>query len=230
MRIFKRMVSLLFLLFFFGGAGFIAGFYTKSYFYPGESNSIDKESALHIDLPQISSVPDEFNKSEVISEDALAYGLSLATGALEETLCVDTKYLIQEIDLRSGEVEEMATKLPIQYVGMNREQFMESMSTYQTSPPLSEVERGFKQLEVHSFSREQVVVKMYYEFIQPTHCYYIAAYDNRVVVYLEDKKTVYIDTGIPLDSLPEEIRTKVINMYCVEDESILFGFLENYTS
>ena len=99
MRIFKRMVSLLFLLFFFGGAGFIAGFYTKSYFYPGESNSIDKESALHIDLPQISSVPDEFNKSEVISEDALAYGLSLATGALEETLCVDTKYLIQEIDL-----------------------------------------------------------------------------------------------------------------------------------
>ena len=71
---------------------------------------------------------------------------------------------------------------------------------------------------------------MYYEYIQPTPCFYIAAYDNRVVVYLEDKKTIYIDTGIPLDSLPEELKMMVINMYKIEDESILFGFRENYTS
>ncbi len=230
MGFYRKMMGVILIGGLFAGAGFLVGFQTHSYFYPGTKGMEPNEHQMHIDLPAPSANLPENPSGGGLSEDAKAYGIALTTATSEETLCVDTKYLLQEVDLRSGRTEETVSKLPIQYVGMNREQFLEAMNTYQVSPPLQEMERGFQQLEVSAFSREQVTVKMYYEYIQPTPCFYVAAYDNRVVVYLEDKKTIYIDTGIPLDSLPEELKMMVINMYKIEDESILFGFLENYTS
>ena len=56
------------------------------------------------------------------------------------------------------------------------------------------------------------------------------AYDNKVIVYLEDKKTVYIETGILLDSLPGEIQQSIMEMMWIENEEKLYNFLENYSS
>ena len=83
---------------------------------------------------------------------------------------------------------------------------------------------------VLSFSRERVVVQMNYKYVQPSSSFYLAAYDNKVIVYLEDKKTVYIETGILLDSLPGEIQQSIMEMMWIENEEKLYNFLENYSS
>ena len=54
--------------------------------------------------------------------------------------------------------------------------------------------------------------------------------DNYVVVYLEDKQTVYMDTDILLKDLPEELQFEIIQMMYIPDEETLFNFLENYSS
>lgn len=147
-----------------------------------------------------------------------------------ETLCVDTEYVLEETDVENGSVVETVGRLPDKYIGLDREQFLTAMEHYEMFPPLSELERGFVNLEVLSFSREKVVVQMNYSYVQPGNSFYLAVRDNEVVVYLEDMETVYINTGIELSSLPEEIQQEIIQMIWMDNEESLYHFLENYSS
>ena len=104
------------------------------------------------------------------------------------------------------------------------------MDIYESFPPLSEQQRGFVGLEVVSFSRERVVVQMNYQYIQPSAGFYLTAYDNMVRVYLEDMQTVYIETEIRVDLLPEDLQQQIIQMMWVENQKELYNFLENYSS
>lgn len=147
-----------------------------------------------------------------------------------DTLCVDTQYVLEEMDILNHTVVENTLRLPSKYVGMNREQFLQAMDIYEMSPPLSELERGFIGLEVLTFSRDRVVIQMNYKYVQPTDSFYLAVYNNRVVVYLDDMKTIYIETEIELDSLPEDVQQDIMGMMWVENEETLYDLLESYSS
>lgn len=195
-----------------------------------KQGTTEQESALKEPVGQVSNQeesPGEKTASGIreMEEDAFREAASSS-----ETLSVDTKYVLEETDVLTHSVVETTWRLPGKYVGMNREQFLEAMEVYEAFPPLSEMERGFVSLEVLSFSRERVVVRMNYKFVQPSASFYIAVYDNNVIVYLEDKETVYIETDIRLDALPEELQQSIMQMMWVEDQEKLYDFLENYSS
>lgn len=168
----------------------------------------------------------DYEKAEEETDDSSYVEVT----STSETLNVETKYVLEERDIYRDTVVETTWRLPDKYVGMNREQFLEAMEEYEAFPPLKEMQRGFVSLEVLSFSREKVVVQMNYRVVLPTSSFYLAVYDNEVVVYLEDMQTVYIETDIRLDSLPEDIQQSIIEMMWVKDEEALYSFLENYSS
>lgn len=149
---------------------------------------------------------------------------------VDETLCADTIFILEEKDLLKDTVVETTWKLPEKYIGMNRERFLQSMDVYQNSPPLDEKQKGFVNLEVKSFSRNRVVILKNYLYVQPTDSFYLAVCNNEVVVYLEDMTTIYINTGLELDTFPEDIQKDIINTMEIEDEKTLYDFLESYTS
>ena len=62
------------------------------------------------------------------------------------------------------------------------------------------------------------MVRMDYRYLQPSDGFYLAVCDNEVVVYLEDRSTIYINTGIALDSLPEKIQMQIMDMLSIPDE------------
>ena len=206
------------------GTGFFAGVEAVRFFYPGNvGDKAQEEVQESIREPEpVKTQPRDFADKEV----EVAQEVSADT----QTLSVDTEYVVEETDIVNHSVVEIVGKLPRKYVGMNREQFLVAMESYQAYPPLSEQERGFVGLEVLSFSRERVVVQMNYEYLQPGEGFYLAVKDNEVVVYKEDQKTVYINTGILLESLPEEIQMEIIRMVWIEDEEALYAFLESYSS
>lgn len=197
------------------GIGFYAGVECMHFFYPG-SNPVRETQEL----------PEE-NWPEQIADNQTAI---VDVAASHETLSVDTEYVLEETDIASHSVVETILTIPQQYVGLNREQFLECMEQYEMYPPLSELERGFISLEVLSFARERVVIQMNYQYVQPSNSFYLAVHDNEVVVYLEDKETIYINTGILLEDLPEEVQLEIIQMLWMEDEETLYHFLENYSS
>ena len=210
------------------GLGFFLGMKTMNFFYPGdqgkENINTRQESGPNNSSELTAPV------SEVLDAETIAYGEARAVASVTETLCVDTEYVVMETDVLNDTMEQSTFQLPAKYIGMDREQFIEAMDIYESNPPLAELERGFINLDVISFSREKVVVQMNYKFVQPSASFYLAAFDGRVVVYLEDRSTMYIQTDIMLDTLPDEVQREIIGMKYITGEEELYDFLESYSS
>lgn len=218
---------LLFSLGFFVGVSYtrffdLRGGYQRMY---GEGKASMEEDEAS-EAKEIELVAADSSEEDAGSADPLYEEVSFKP----ETLCVETQYVLEEKDILGNTTLETTKKLPQKYVGMNREQFQEAMNVYESFPPLSEQERGFVGLEVISFSRERVVVQMNYKYVKSDGNFYLMVYDNEVLVYLEDKETVYIETGIRLDTLPEELRYDIINGLFIENQEDLYDFLETYSS
>ena len=207
MKFVKRISYFLVVPVFFLGLGIYLGVWGIHFFYPG----------LWYDMNDTAKPPYVVDET-VTDEEGNLPPTSVAVASSGETLCADTEYVLEETDI------------PHKYIGMDRENFLETMDLYAEHPPLSEIERGFVGLEVLSFSRERVVVRMDYRYVQPSESFYLAVTDHEVVVYLEDRTTVYINTGIALEDLPEALQLQIMDMLFIPDEETLYDFLETYSS
>lgn len=207
---FVKWISLFFinaLLFF--GIGFYYGLKTQNFFYPGD-NVIENYDSPHI-IESKSILPDE------------------PVSAKEEVITAETKYIVKTVVLPDTEMSNETIEVPAKYVGMDRETFLMAIENLENSPPAHEVEKGFVSAFVDSFSPSAIRITMYYETPQE-QCFYIAVFDNRVVVYEKDRQTVYMQTGIFASDLPEEIQIRLINGITVNNEEELYDFLESYSS
>lgn len=218
MKFVKRISYFFVVPVFFLGLGIYLGVWGIHFFYPG----------LWHNMNDTAKPP--YTSEETVTDEEGDSRLSVAVTSSGETLCADTEYVLEETDILRGTSVETSWKIPHKYIGMDRENFLETMDLYAEHPPLSEIERGFVGLEVLSFSRERVVVRMDYRYVQPSESFYLAVTDHEVVVYLEDRTTVYINTGIALEDLPEVLQLQIMDMLFVPDEETLYDFLETYSS
>lgn len=202
-------------------AGVLLGFRLEAYFYPGESM---KNKYLQVKAQEDPIIIEEKYEEHVKTSQAVAVSNT------SECIDANTVYITIERNMDTDEKIEHVGRLPEMYMGMNREQFVACMEDYEASPPLSELERGFVNLEVKSFSGEKVEVLMNYSYVKPGKCFYIVVYDGLVAVLLEDKETLYLQTGMKVLDLPESIQQNLIQGLFIPDEESLFDFLENYTS
>lgn len=60
--------------------------------------------------------------------------------------------------------------------------------------------------------------------------YVLCEMDGYVVVYYADRETVYSNTDIKLDSLPDQLREEVLAGKQIYSETELYNFLESYSS
>ena len=60
--------------------------------------------------------------------------------------------------------------------------------------------------------------------------YIILEDQGRLSVYCSDNKTLYMNTGIPVNALTDELRNQLPSGIWFETEEDLYEFLENYSS
>ncbi len=199
--------------------GMAIGFRMEQYFYPREEDEyieapiIEKESAV--------IVQDQEDTADL---------QVVAVSGKEERIHTNTQYICIERDMLSGEEVVIRTQLPQMYVGLNREQFIDSIKEYEKNPPLGERERGLVSVEVRRFSTEEVEVLMNYKYVKPSESFYIIVFDDEIRVLLDDKQTVYLETGIRAPELPMSLQQEIMQGMFVPSEEALYDFLENYTS
>lgn len=141
----------------------------------------------------------------------------------------DTLYLVEQVDLDKGTVTETRETVPVMYIGLTREELLEAVSAYDKNPPLTEQEKGFETIELTSFSKDRVVVCKYYKEKKPEGFYLMVA-DHFIVVYREDRSTIYMNTDILLDLLPDSLQREIMEGKYVASEEELYLFLESYSS
>lgn len=152
-----------------------------------------------------------------------------AAAAQEPVVTADTRYLLEMVNLSEGTVTESEDTIPVMYIGLNRDELLEALSAYEDNPPLSELEQGFETIELTAFSKDRVAVCKYYKEQEPQKFYLMVA-DHFIVVYEEDRSTLYMNTDILLEQLPDTLQREIMEGKLVASEEELYLFLESYSS
>lgn len=223
------------------GAGSYLTIKAERFFYPNryESNRLAKENSDGYDYKsgkRTDSLNDAGNKEK--SDDA---GGDDDEGIVEEqvieaivdddlVVTADTIYLVEEVNLADGTVTEKEEPIPGKYIGLDRESLINELASYESTPALSDLQKGFESIELTMFSKNKIVVCKYYRKEEEEQGYYLMVEDHYVVVYEQDGKTLYMTTEILLENLEESLQTEIIRGKYMEDEQSLYNFLESYSS
>lgn len=188
----------------------------EQFFYPNRYHHGAEEVKVKDKEPEA----DREDEEEQVIETAVAD---------EPVVTADTMYLVELVDLDKGTVTESQESIPVMYIGLNREELVEAISAFDKNPPLTEQEKGFETIELTSFSKDRVVVCKYYKEKEPEGFYLMVA-DHFIVVYEEDRSTIYMNTDILLDLLPDFLQREIMEGKYVASEEELYLFLESYSS
>lgn len=90
------------------------------------------------------------------------------------------------------------------------------------------VEEGKKEQTENSISQEKTVSTQ--GNAQKDELYYLKDLNGYVVVYMNDRTTVYEYTNILISDLPDTYQNEIKNGMIIEGTEKLYGFLENYSS
>ena len=112
----------------------------------------------------------------------------------------------------------------------DRERLAEEINNYNQNPSLTDLEKGFRYMELVSFSDKKVVVKKSYELPKEDKGFFLMNENHYVVVYDQSLSEVYMNTDILVEDLSAELQEEIIQMKYVENEKELFNFLESYSS
>lgn len=142
----------------------------------------------------------------------------------------DTLFIIQSYDLGTGEMSREEERAQERYVGMEREEFVRCIEDMETAPLLKERQSGLSSVEVLSFSPERVIIKKTYQKGEKQADFFWLFYrDNRVVVYREDKSSVYMQTVVDGRTLPAGVRDEITYGKVIASRQELEQFLEAYS-
>ena len=200
------------LFFFYPLILFVVGFYcgvrTEYFFYPGSALPVRTQIGRSSESP----VPDR-----------------MVYESVGERVCADTEFVLYENDLLTNLQTQTNCAIPYHYIGLSREQLMQTVQNDSLSPPLEELEKGFVSEELVSFSPQRVVLRKNYRNAGRRDGLYLAVRDHELVAYCADLETVYTYTGIRADVLPESIQLQIFDTLYMENEAQMEQFLKTYT-
>lgn len=203
----------------------------EDYFYPNRyrmnngMSSSDTHSAAGADS---AALPPLRTEEEAEEEKSIGQVIEASVSA-EPVVTADTLYLVENVNLTKGTTTQSHETMPVKYIGLNREELLEEISSYCDNPPLTELEQGFETAELTAFSKDRVAVCKYYREKIAKH-FYLKVADHFIIVCEEDGQTLYMNTDILLERLPDSLQREIMDGKPVASEEELYLFLESYSS
>lgn len=232
MKLVKRISLFMALSVVMLGLGGYGALKAEDFFYPNRyhirsagtsASNPNRVSGARPQDAQPLSVADEPEEAD------LAGQVIEAAATPEPVVTADTLYLVENVNLTKGTATQTQETMPVKYIGLTREELLEEMSFYCENPPLTELEQGFETVELTAFSKDRVAVCKYYREEEPKH-FYLKVADHFIIVCEEDGQTLYMNTDILLERLPDSLQREIMAGKPVASEEELYLFLESYSS
>ncbi len=205
MRRLKRISFFLYSCLLFA-AGFYGHYKIEQWFYPGRQTIIGQ------------------NEIPFFQEQSAAQAASVP-----DRLRADTKLVVKVSDQVSQTQTEEVKPLPLRLIGCSRKEVEDEIQRYQDAPPLTELQQGLLRMELVSFSPQRIVVSKTYRKLQQAEAFFLQIEGNRVVVYEEDSRVLYLQTAIDARTLPNEVRRQILNGWHGVSKAELEKFLVSQT-
>ena len=205
-------------------------FYPHRYSHSIEQAGTETGDSFRQSVSQLTDAVASAGRGEAEEPEKKEQEQVIETAAADiAVVTADTLYLVEQVNLDKGTVRESEETIPVMYIGLNREELLKALSAYEDNPPLTELEQGFETIELTAFSKDRVAICKYYK-LEEGKGYYLMVADHFIVVYREDKQTLYMNTDILLESLSDALQTEIMKGKYVETEEELYNFLESYSS
>lgn len=215
MKFVRRFSLFLVMSVFLLGTGGYAALKAEQFFYPNRYQEKEVKNQV---------TQQRQPETEILHEQVIETAVEKAP-----VVTADTTYLIEEINLIDGSIQEKQEEVPVKYIGLDRESLIKELESYDQNPPLRELEMGFETIELTAFSKDRVVICKYYKEETPKG-YYLMVEDHFIVVYEEDRQRLHMNTDILLDDLNDNLKAEIIQGKYIENDEALYNFLESYSS
>ncbi|MFQ9933900.1 MAG: hypothetical protein ACLRVQ_05660 [Lachnospiraceae bacterium] len=177
-------------------------------------------------------------ESEVITYD---HEVNAANAGSDDNVILKhgAKYILEAYNSETEQSSTLEDTIPVELVGLTRNQVIEFIG--ENPDYFGENDEIVRNVMLVSFSENRIVIRKNVEIAEETTeyefnigdnepKYYIFLIDNAVIVYKEDKTTVYMETGITADELDETVAQELIMGVAVKNISELYRLLESYTT
>lgn len=168
--------------------------------------------------------------NETESEPKLRVESMTQTSKNDNLISNITVIKLQTYDLNNDTFSEETINTPVKFLGMSRSDLIEYMKEYLDQPDAEDVKRGLKAFELVQFSTEEVVIRKTFKMENKEAGYYAMLENGYVTIYLEDKKTIYDYTDIPVVDLPDYVIANLNKGIKFDGIRELYEFLETYSS
>lgn len=154
----------------------------------------------------------------------------LSVSTKNDVVTCDTVY---EIEQYCGAIlqDSYVEAVPFYFLGLTREELIEEIARYETSPDFEDKKKGLLSMELLSFHPDRIKVKKVYGQEEEKIIYYIKAIDHELYIYRSDQmESAFMPTDLKLDMLPYDVQQQIISTKCFNTIGEVYAFLESYTS
>jgi hypothetical protein len=144
-------------------------------------------------------------------------------------ITADATFTLESYNLTNNYTKEMEYTVPLEMIGMTRDELVAYIEQYTNEQ--SQEEQKMVSYKLISFASNHVVIRKTYRSTEDAeYTYYIKSVAGKLMVYLADQVSLYIETDIDISELPQEEQEEVTEGKYITNIQELFRYLESYTS
>lgn len=142
-------------------------------------------------------------------------------------------YILESYNINDKTIETATQNVPSEFLGMNRQELID----YLKANKKKFVDKGqqVQNIMLVSMEKDKLVIRKSISIIEETteeekYKYYVTLQENKIIVYREDKTTVFLETTINIETLDTDSMDKLKQGIPVKNISELYRILESFTT
>ena len=170
------------------------------------------------------------DRLQTVKKDTTLQEKAVGVNQSGQTVKKDAVCEFRYLDTATGKEWTESGQVEPEWIGLTRTELIDCLAKELSDMSLNEYQKGLVSSRLTSFSDEKLVVEKTYNSKAHPYEYYMIVYDNMLVVYYSDKKTVYEYTGIMVDDIPEKDQITLNHGMYIRDQEELYELLQSYSS
>lgn len=142
-------------------------------------------------------------------------------------------YILESYNINDKTIETATQNVPSEFLGMNRQELIDYLK--ENKKKFADKGQQVQNIMLVSMEKDKLVIRKSISIIEETteeekYKYYVTLQENKIIVYREDKTTIFLETSINVETLDTDSMDKLKQGIPVKNISELYRILESFTT
>lgn len=142
-------------------------------------------------------------------------------------------YILESYNINDKIIETATQNVPSEFLGMNRQELIDYLKA--NKKKFADKGQQVQNIMLVSMEKDKLVIRKSISIIEETteeekYKYYVTLQENKIIVYREDKTTIFLETSINVETLDTDSMDKLKQGIPVKNISELYRILESFTT